>query len=405
MAVMAAPQVYQLKITLKHVKPPVWRRVVVPDDVTLAQLHGVVQTAMGWSDTHLHEWELDGVRFGDPVDLDDDDLASEEVRLAEIAAEGTRLRYTYDFGDDWEHQVLVEKVRPPLVGEPLPACTGGRRGCPPEDVGGPWGYDDFLEAYGDPGNPEHADLREWAGPFFDPEAFDAAEVTEMLRTGGQVVPIARGARAASTTADVEILWSDEDDEEFLRESDEADREAAAELRERLPGMDSARVPDGELAAAATRLREGIAQGAWPHDWFRKANSWERRSSLPSDDAELWLAAAASVVSPPGEPGWESEMQTFLFTVEQLDWIESITAVVAHGAGAPCSPAALCRHLSGLEPDDEFLVEGSFELVMPLWQALGAVTEDLRLTELGVWGLPLSLVRAWDSPPEGDGQLP
>lgn len=174
---------YQLKITLADVRPPVWRRVQVPASITLGELHGVIQTAMGWTNTHLHEYEINGARYGVPdPDWGDEDVRSEDkVRLCDVAADGSRLRYTYDFGDDWRHVIEVEKVLPTESGDILPRCLTGRRGCPPEDVGGPWGYAEFLDAYADPQHDEHEEMREWAGPYFDPEAFDADEVTGFLQ--------------------------------------------------------------------------------------------------------------------------------------------------------------------------------------------------------------------------------
>lgn len=173
---------YQLKVTLHDVRPPVWRRVQVPGSITLSGLHAVIQTAMGWSDSHLHEFEVDGVRYGQPdPDWNMGDVRSEaRVKLAEVVVAGDRLRYTYDFGDDWRHNIVVEEVLSTEPSVALPRCVGGRRGCPPEDVGGPWGYAGFLEVYGDPAHPEHAELREWAGPYFAPAEFDADEVTRLL---------------------------------------------------------------------------------------------------------------------------------------------------------------------------------------------------------------------------------
>jgi Plasmid pRiA4b ORF-3-like protein len=178
--------VYQLKITLKNVKPPVWRRVLVSGGTTLAQLHDLVQDAMGWTDSHLHLWEVGG-RQGQRYGVPDPDLGWEDMRderrakLSSVAARGDRFAYWYDFGDDWWHDVLVEDVRPKAPGEDLPRCIAGRRACPPEDVGGPWGYADFLEAYGDPEHPRHEELIEWAGPGFDPATFQLEEIDGLLR--------------------------------------------------------------------------------------------------------------------------------------------------------------------------------------------------------------------------------
>ena len=178
----AKTQIFQLKIQLRGVRPPVWRRLLVPGEMTLAELHGVVQTAMGWSNSHLHEFEIDGERYGMPDPEGESDEVADEARvpLLRIAGEGTRLRYAYDFGDDWRHDVTVEKVFPPQPGTRYPSCIAGRRACPPEDVGGPWGYQDFLAAVGDPDHEEHQDWLEWVGGRFDPAEFDLAAVDKAL---------------------------------------------------------------------------------------------------------------------------------------------------------------------------------------------------------------------------------
>lgn len=180
-----AEAIWQVKISLRGAKPPIWRRVIVPASMTLTDLHHVIQTAMGWTDTHLHEFEIGGVRYAAPNpfydELDSEVLDAGSVRLADVTDVGATMTYTYDFGDDWRHDVLVEKEVETDAEIALPICVAGRRGCPPEDVGGVWGYEGFLEAWQDPSHPEHAELREWAGPYFDPVTFDAAEVNVRLR--------------------------------------------------------------------------------------------------------------------------------------------------------------------------------------------------------------------------------
>jgi Plasmid pRiA4b ORF-3-like protein len=170
----------QLKVTLLDVRPPVWRRITVPATITLPELHEAIQTAMGWTDSHLHQFEVGGIRYGRPNPGFTSDVRPEAgVRLLDRAGEGARISYVYDFGDDWRHDVEVEKVLPP--GAEVPVCLAGRGQCPPEDVGGPWGYADFLAAYGDPAHPDHEDLREWAGDGFEPDHFDAGGVTARLK--------------------------------------------------------------------------------------------------------------------------------------------------------------------------------------------------------------------------------
>ena len=175
-------KIYQIKIELRGMRPPVWRRVQVPGEMSLAELHEVVQAVMGWTDTHLHEFDVDGVRYGVPDDQWGFDGVKDESRtkLFRLAGDGGRLEYTYDFGDDWRHVLRVEKVLAPESGVRYPRCTAGRRACPPEDVGGPWGYGEFLEAIADPEHENHEDAvdRVW-GPF-DPARFDAGEVDGAL---------------------------------------------------------------------------------------------------------------------------------------------------------------------------------------------------------------------------------
>ncbi len=168
-------QIYQIKVTLEGSKPPIWRRLLVPGDVTLAQLHDIIQIAMGWEGYHLHQFIVGDTYYGEPhpdyepwLEMRDE----RRVRLHQIAPrEGMKFRYEYDFGDGWMHQILVEKILPPEPGKVYPVCIKGKRACPPEDVGGIWGYYDFLEAIRNPEHPEHADYLEWIGGEFDPEAF------------------------------------------------------------------------------------------------------------------------------------------------------------------------------------------------------------------------------------------
>ncbi|MBX0328573.1 plasmid pRiA4b ORF-3 family protein [Oscillochloris sp. ZM17-4] len=181
----AAPKrVYQLKITLKDSKPPIWRRVEVPDDSTLSKLHAIIQAAMGWTDSHLHMFSIGRTSYGVPdPDYEDEDVRDERrVKLNQLLTEPKqKLSYEYDFGDSWTHVVLLEQVREPEPGVAYPRCTAGKRACPPEDCGGVWGYADFLAAITDPEHPEHDELREWAGGEFDPEEFDLAEIDAALR--------------------------------------------------------------------------------------------------------------------------------------------------------------------------------------------------------------------------------
>jgi hypothetical protein len=175
-------RVLQLHVTLDGVTPPIWRRLLVPAGYTLDRVHRVIQISMGWQDCHLHSFEIDGDQYGEP-DPDDDLALLDELdyRLGDVARTGTRLRYTYDFGDWWEHEVVVETVYPAEPDERYPVCIEGERACPPEDVGGAYGYAQFIEALADPAHPEHDAMHEWIGRRFDPVFFDPDPATILLR--------------------------------------------------------------------------------------------------------------------------------------------------------------------------------------------------------------------------------
>ncbi len=177
--------VHTLKITLREVKPPVWRRMVVDSYIRLDALAGLLEAAMGWYGGHLHQFETTGARYGEPDPEWGDDMIDErKARLADALPNvKSKLRWDYDFGDGWEHDVVVEAIGPPPAGVSYPLCVAGKRACPPEDCGGVWGYGDLLEALADPSHEDHADLTEWAPSGFDPEHFDVDETTEAMRTG------------------------------------------------------------------------------------------------------------------------------------------------------------------------------------------------------------------------------
>jgi len=177
--------VYQIKVTLKDIQPPIWRRVQVPSNISLNKLHRILQAVMPWDDYHLHQFIIGGVNYGEP-DPDDDfgfELKSDRTaKLRQVASvAGARFIYEYDFGDGWEHKILIEKVLPPETGVRYPICLGGKRACPPEDCGGIPGYARFLEAIRNPEHEEHDELLQWAGGSFDPEAFDLDEINRALK--------------------------------------------------------------------------------------------------------------------------------------------------------------------------------------------------------------------------------
>jgi len=182
----ALDQVYQLKITLVDIRPPIWRRIQVPD-FTLGALHRVIQTVMGWDGGHMHQFIIDeecyGEAFLDDMDSDLDMNDEEGIRLSEIIAPSSkkfRFVYEYDFGDGWQHEILFEKTVAPEPKAKYPRCLEGERACPPDDVGGAWGYLEFLEVMANPKHAEYREMKEWVGGKFDPERFSVNAVNQDL---------------------------------------------------------------------------------------------------------------------------------------------------------------------------------------------------------------------------------
>jgi len=168
---MTAASIAHLKITLDDVKPTVLRRLAVPFSIRLDRLHQTLQAALGWTDTHLFEIRAREVGWGIPdPDWGGGPLDARKATLASIVEDtgAKTLRYLYDFGDGWEHSIKIERLVDPLPGTVYPNLIEATGRCPPEDVGGPWGYAEFLEALADPEHEQHADMRRWIGEDFDP---------------------------------------------------------------------------------------------------------------------------------------------------------------------------------------------------------------------------------------------
>jgi hypothetical protein len=188
-------QLYLFKITLQGIRPPIWRRILVPGNYSFWDLHVAIQDAMGWTDSHLHAFEVvdpesgETETVGSPDALENDDVIVESTALiAEyFTFDSKTATYEYDFGDDWSHTVELEKIEPANAKVASPVCLDGKRACPPEDVGGPPGYEDFLNAIADPKHGAHKEMLDWVGGSFDPEEFLPSEVAfddprERLRT-------------------------------------------------------------------------------------------------------------------------------------------------------------------------------------------------------------------------------
>ncbi|MGX1901860.1 plasmid pRiA4b ORF-3 family protein [Thermolongibacillus altinsuensis] len=183
---------YQFKIALKDIRPPIWRRVVVPSHITFAQFHKVIQAAMGWIDYHLYEFEVDNIL----IDVPDEEYElpygrwqeryhARKVKLEQLLTEeGQTFTYTYDFGDHWVHAITLEKIEETTEPFPHPICLKGKRACPPEDIGGVHGYMRMIETLerNDPNDEERNELIEWYGGEFDPEYFDLEETNEILKS-------------------------------------------------------------------------------------------------------------------------------------------------------------------------------------------------------------------------------
>lgn len=178
-------QVYQFKITLQGIKPPIWRRIQVPQTCTFWDIHVAIQDVMGWSDYHLHEFEIMNPSTGLEVNigLPDDEFGKKVLvgwnqKIADyFSMENPYADYVYDFGDNWEHKIKLEKILPKEKNVDYPICIKGKRACPPEDVGGIWGYEEFLDIIKDPDHEEHEEMLEWAGGEFDPDHFDCEDVS------------------------------------------------------------------------------------------------------------------------------------------------------------------------------------------------------------------------------------
>jgi hypothetical protein len=187
--ITTAERVYQFRITLLDTQPPIWRRIQVKDG-TLDKLHEHIQSAMGWTNSHLHHFRVGEQLYGDPLLMQEnfEEMEYEDSTNTKLSAilprSGRRFRfeYEYDFGDGWRHEVLFEGCLRAERGKRYPVCIEGARACPPEDVGGVWGYQEFLEAMADPGHERHEEFLGWRGPF-NPEAFDPVKATKKMRRG------------------------------------------------------------------------------------------------------------------------------------------------------------------------------------------------------------------------------
>jgi hypothetical protein len=184
-----ADQIFQIQIALKGSKPKIWRRILIPSDLLLLDFHKIIQTTMGWTNSHLHQFIKSRTFYSikQPDDdmwdeMDNVDYMKEKIRISDLLkGEKDKIIYEYDLGDGWEHDIIVEKILPIDNMIKYPICLAGKMSCPPEDCGGIWGYSDILEILKQPNHEEYESYIEWLGDDFDPEYFSADDINKMLQ--------------------------------------------------------------------------------------------------------------------------------------------------------------------------------------------------------------------------------
>ena len=183
----AASKIYELYVELEYIEPLIWRRLLVPTSITLPKLHDLLQLAMGWTNSHLHSFTFGKKSYGmaDVDDFEELNMLDERKQTLEgaLGESAGEFHYEYDFGDSWRHRIAVKPLTRPHPEWHYPLCTGGARAAPPDDVGGPGGYEEFLAAIKDPKHEEHENLLIWIGGAFDPEGFDLNAINRMLSFG------------------------------------------------------------------------------------------------------------------------------------------------------------------------------------------------------------------------------
>lgn len=184
---MKSKKIYQIHISLLGFKPKIWRRILIPADLLLSDFHYVIQEAMGWTNSHLHQFIVDGTFYTDKMEEDDfwDDLGQvdyEGIKVNQLLkTEKGQMIYEYDFGDGWQHHILLEKILDSNPAEFLPICLAGKMNCPPEDCGGVHGYASYLKILEDSSDEEYESVLEWMGEDFDPEHFSLEETNHRLK--------------------------------------------------------------------------------------------------------------------------------------------------------------------------------------------------------------------------------
>lgn len=176
------PTVHVVRVSLRDVEPEIWRRMAIDSDMPLETFAKALEKAMGWAGYHLHSFDVGGVLFGQPDEDADYMIDEKAARVSHVLPrESSALLWNYDFGDGWEHDVVVEAIEPLNPKTKYPVLLAGARACPPEDVGGSGGYDELLRVLNDPDDEEHEHLLSWAPKNFDPSAFDLDAANKRLR--------------------------------------------------------------------------------------------------------------------------------------------------------------------------------------------------------------------------------
>lgn len=230
------PSAYQVKLTVQDIDPPIWRRLLISGEDTLADLHDAIQISFGWEDCHLHEFTIGKKQYGTqdedypPEVLDDEAYTLDQI----LKSKKTKFEYVYDFGDNWRVDVAVEDVQPLEPEQVYPLCVDGSRRGPAEDSGGPWGYVSKLETLGNPDDPDYADIVEWMGEDWDPEHFDLQEINAALQ-----------AEPQDDEIDFENLSEEERDEmlESMLDQDPFLEERVARMHDRIATVHGLKTPD------------------------------------------------------------------------------------------------------------------------------------------------------------------
>jgi len=181
-------KIYQIKIALKESKPKIWRRLLVPSDLLLSHFHEVIQVAMGWTNSHLHQFIKNKTFYTEKMIGDDlwDEMGNVDYSGMKISdllkKEKDKIIYEYDFGDSWKHDITLEKIEESEINDYRPICLTGKNNCPPEDCGGIWGYNDMLEILKQPDHEEYEEYVEWLGEEYDPEYFDKNEINKIFKS-------------------------------------------------------------------------------------------------------------------------------------------------------------------------------------------------------------------------------